>query len=79
MDHVNVSEARAHLSRLLDRVESGEEIIISRSGQPVARLLPYLGTVVTRRPGAWRGRVQIADDFDELPEDLAASFHGESG
>ncbi|MGI8824998.1 MAG: type II toxin-antitoxin system Phd/YefM family antitoxin [Chloroflexota bacterium] len=78
MDQVNVYEAKTHLSRLLDRVEAGEEIIIGRAGRPVARLVPYRLTGGTRQPGAWRGRVKIADDFDELPEEIATAFRGEN-
>lgn len=77
MDVVNVYEAKTHLSRLLDRVEAGEEIVIGRAGVPVARLVPYESSIKRRQPGAWRGRVQIAEDFDEMPEDIAAAFRGE--
>ena len=78
MDQVNVYEAKTHLSRLLDRVEAGEEIIIGRAGRPVARLVPYRKSSPRRVPGAWRGKVEIADDFDDLPPDLAAAFRGEN-
>jgi prevent-host-death family protein len=65
LDTVNVHEAKTHLSRLLERVERGEEIVIARSGRPVARLVP-LEPVERRRPlGLDKGRVWIADDFDE--------------
>lgn len=77
MEQVNVHEAKTHLSRLLERVEAGEEIVISRAGRPVARLTSYRGLASRRRPGAWRGRVRIAPDFDELPPELAAAFRGE--
>jgi prevent-host-death family protein len=77
MKQVNVYEAKAHLSRLLDQVEAGEEIIIGRAGRPVARLIPYCGLVEQRRPGAWRNRMQIADDFDELSVEIDAAFRGE--
>ena len=77
MEQVNVHEAKTHLSRLLERVEAGEEIVISRSGRPVARLTSYRGLASQRRPGAWRGRVRIAPDFDDLPPELSAAFGGE--
>lgn len=75
---VNIHEAKTHLSRLLERVAHGEEIVIGRAGKPIARLVPYVrepGT--TRKPGAWKGRVRIAEDFDELPESVASAFRGE--
>jgi prevent-host-death family protein len=78
MDQINVHEAKTHLSRLLERVEAGEEIIISRAGRPVARLVSYRGLGSHRRPGAWRGLVRIASDFDELPPSLAAVFRGDA-
>lgn len=77
MKQVNVYEAKTHLSRLLNEVESGEEIVIGRAGRPVAMLVPYRKPQQQRQPGAWRGRVWMADDFDELPEDLLAAFEGE--
>jgi len=61
-----VTEAKAHLSSLLDRVCRGEKIIISRAGKPVAILEPYDAMRRPRRPGALRGKIQIADDFDSL-------------
>lgn len=73
---VNVHEAKTHLSRLLDRVAAGEEIIIGKAGRPVARLVPYTGPREPRRPGTLKGRVWMADDFDATPTDLVASFEG---
>jgi prevent-host-death family protein len=74
---VNIHEAKTHLSRLLERVSRGEEIVIARAGRPVARLVPYLEEAPPRKPGGWEGRVWMADDFDELPEEIAAAFRGE--
>jgi prevent-host-death family protein len=72
---VNVHEAKTHLSRLLARVERGEELIIARGGRPVARLLPLEPRSGERTLGADRGRVRISDDFDApLPEDLLRDF-----
>lgn len=78
MKQVNIHDAKTHLSRLLAQVEAGEEVVISRAGRPIARLVAYRGLTKARRPGAWRGRVRIAPDFDELPSDIAAAFRGES-
>lgn len=75
---VNVYDAKTHLSRLLDQVAAGEEVVIARSGRPVARLVPYARPSASRRPGAWRGRVTFADDFDTLPADLEAAFAGDA-
>ncbi len=72
---VNVHEAKTHLSRLLGRVERGEEIVIARAGRPVARLLPVGRPKEERILGLDRDTVVIAGDFDApLPEDLLAEF-----
>lgn len=79
MEIVNVHEAKTHLSRLLQRVEQGEEIVMGRGGRPVAMLVPYRQTKGRRQGGQWRNRVSIAPDFDELPPEVAAAFRGEYG
>ena len=71
-DSVNIHEAKTHLSRLVERVEAGEEITIARAGRPVARLVP-VEQRRPRRPGLWKGRVVIGPDFDApLPEFVEA-------
>lgn len=78
MQQINVYDAKTHLSRLLNQVAQGEEILIARAGKPVAKLVPYREDEPPRVPGAWRGRVRLASDFDDLPPDLAAAFAGEA-
>lgn len=73
---VNIYDAKTHFSALIDRAARGEEIVIARAGKPVARLVP-LEPAKKRTPGAWRGRVWIAPDFDApLPEDVLRDFEG---
>lgn len=68
-------EAKTTLSQLVERAEAGEEIVIARRGTPVARLVPVAaGFSLASVRGAWRGRVRLADDFDELPDDVADAF-----
>ena len=70
---VNVHEAKTHLSRLLAAVEQGSEVVIARSGKPVARLVPYKNP--TRIFGQDAGLFQVPDDFDEpLPPDIQKTF-----
>jgi prevent-host-death family protein len=71
---VGVHEAKTHLSRLLDAVEAGEEVMITRRGEPVARLVaPQY--VPKREFGFHRGLIHIGDDFDDpLPPDIAEAF-----
>jgi len=67
---LNVQEAKTQLSRLLTLVEAGEEVVISRYGKPVARLVRVAPPEPARRPGTWRDSLHIADDFDdEIGED----------
>jgi prevent-host-death family protein len=76
MQTVNVHEAKTHLSRLLERVEAGEEIVLARNGKAVARLVP-VGRGV-RRPGTMKGRIRIRRDFDApLPAGIRKAFRGE--
>lgn len=76
MATVNVYEAKTHLSRLLRRVRSGEEIVIADAGKPVARLVP-LAAAEDRVLGGDEGAVWIADDFDApLPQEILDGFWG---
>jgi prevent-host-death family protein len=71
----NVHQAKTHLSKLLDRVMQGEEIIIARAGKPVARLVPVAPRPARRIPGSARGQVHVSPDFDApLPEEILRSF-----
>jgi prevent-host-death family protein len=65
MRTVNVHEAKTHLSTLLASVEAGEEVVIARSGHPVARLVPY-ASAAGRPIGIDDDRLEIDDDFDEF-------------
>jgi prevent-host-death family protein len=75
MAKVNVHDAKTHFSRLLSRVESGEEIIIAKAGKPVARLVPVEDKVIKRRPGSAKGLIVMKNSFFEpLPEDILGEF-----
>ena len=65
MIKVNVQEAKTQLSRLLGLVEAGEEVMIARYGEPVARLVRATPAAPARRTGTWRDSLRIADDFNE--------------
>ena len=74
---VDVYEAKTHLSRLLDRVAAGEEVVIARAGKPVARLVP-IPAQQPRVPGAWKHLASPPDAFffDPLPEDELRMWEG---
>ena len=75
MIEVNVHEAKTHLSRLLARVEGGEEVLILRAGKPVARLVPASRAKARRRLGADQGKGWMAEDFDApLPKAVLSRF-----
>jgi prevent-host-death family protein len=74
----NIHQAKSQLSRLIERAVAGEEVIISKAGKPVAKLVPYAQKKQQRRLGLLKGKIRIARDFDELPEELAAAFRGET-
>lgn len=76
---VNMHEAKTHLSRLVERAAAGEEIVIARAGQPVARLVGLKTRARKRTLGAYSGMIRMSEDFDELPPDIQAAFEGDSG
>ena len=71
---VNIHEAKTHLSRLVERVEAGEEVVIARAGRPVARLIAFKPRTERRRPGLWKGSVVLAPDFDASNEQIQTTF-----
>ena len=79
METFNVHEAKTQLSKLLERVRTGEEIVIAKAGEPVARLVPYAPARAPRKPGLLKGKIRIAKNFDDpLPNDLLAAFGAET-
>jgi len=77
MTIVNIHEAKTNFSKLVDAVGQGEEVVIAKAGKPAARLVPIQGQKIIRKPGALKGKIRIADDFDApLPDDLQKAFEG---
>ncbi len=71
MDAVSIHEAKTQFSRLVARAEAGEEIIVRRGPTPVAKIVGYRAPTAPRTPGALKGQIVIADDFDETPTEFA--------
>ena len=73
---VNMHEAKTHLSRLVERVEAGEEIVLARAGRPVARIVAFKARREPRKPGFWKGKVWLAEDWDspEVNSEIAELF-----
>lgn len=75
MVKINVHEAKTHFSKLLERVNNGEEVIIAKAGSPIARLVPIGEKPKKRVVGSAQGKVAIADNFDvPLPESILSAF-----
>jgi prevent-host-death family protein len=73
---VNIYAAKTHLSRLIDQVNAGEEVVITRHGRAVARLVPAEGKP-KRKLGTLKGKIWVSDDFDApLPDDMLKLFEG---
>jgi prevent-host-death family protein len=77
MEQINIHDAKTHLSRLLERASSGEEIIIAKAGKPIAKLGPVQATRKGRKKGLLKGKIKIGKSFDKpLPEKIQAAFEG---
>ena len=76
MHIVNIHEAKTHLSQLIAQMLAGEEIIIGKAGQPIAKLVPFSKNSEPRKLGGdWEGRVWMADDFDDTSKEIIDSFY----
>jgi prevent-host-death family protein len=73
---VNIYEAKSKLSKLINRVIAGEEVIVAKSGKPVAKIVPLDKPIQDRKPGSAKGKIIISDDFDApLPDDILKEFY----
>ena len=74
---VNIHEAKTHLSRLVDEVAKGAEIIIAKAGKPLAKLTPIDAPTRKKKLGLLKGKIRVPDDFNSpLPKEILASFEG---
>ena len=75
MKSVNIHAAKTHLSSLVERAASGEEIVLAKAGKPLARLVAYAPRTPRRKPGGLKGRLHVGEDFDApLPSKVAKAF-----
>ena len=79
LEMLNVHAAKTNLSKLLARVAKGEEIVIAKSGTPVAKLVPFVSVAPSRALGAFRGKIWMSDDALESPAWLLDAFEGVGG
>ncbi|MBI2027635.1 MAG: type II toxin-antitoxin system Phd/YefM family antitoxin [Deltaproteobacteria bacterium] len=74
MKVTNIYKAKTEFSKLIERTQKGEEIIISKAGKPLAKIIPFKQRNVPRNPGYWKNKIKIADDFDKLPHSFMKHF-----
>ena len=68
---LNLTEAKSKFSDVVEKASQGEEIIITKMGKPVVRIIRYQAPNSSRRLGLFEGKIRLADDFDEWPDDVA--------
>lgn len=73
---VNMHDAKSNLSRLVEQVLAGEEVVIAKAGVPAVRLVPVQSIQAKRKPGRFKGKITLAPDFGETPEEVVAAFEG---
>jgi len=74
---INVHDAKTHLSRILEDVAAGAEVVIAKAGKPVARLVPFESAPKPKQLGLLKGRIRVAENFNApLPPELLADFEG---
>lgn len=74
---INIHEAKTHLSRIVDEVAAGAEVIIAKAGKPMARLVPMSSTSRPKKLGLLKGKIRVPDDFNApLDDDVIGSFEG---
>ena len=76
MQIANIHEAKTNLSKLLQEVEKGKEVIIAKAGKPLAKLVAYKEKKEPRKIGLLKGKIDIPDDFDEESEEINKLFYG---
>lgn len=77
MTIMNIHQAKTHFSQLVEQAVKGGEVIIAKAGVPILKLVPLPAVKLKRMPGALKGKIRMADDFDApLSDDILASFEG---
>jgi prevent-host-death family protein len=76
MHLINMHQAKTHLSRLVRQACDGQEVIVGRAGEPLVRLVAFKAGAPKRKSGLLKGKIRIADDFEETPTDMINVFYG---
>lgn len=73
----NIYNAKTNLSKLIEQVLAGNDVVIAKAGKPVAKLVSYKAEKKPRKPGAWKGKAWISDDFNDESDEINKLFYGE--
>lgn len=76
MQIYNIHQAKTNLSRLIEKTQKGEVVVIAKAGKPMVKLVPYTEKLKPRKLGLWKGKVWVAPDFDEESEEINELFYG---
>lgn len=77
MQTVNIHQAKTNLSKLIEKTLKGEDVVIAKAGTPVVKLIPVKAKLEPRKPGLWKGKIWVSDDFDDEDEEINKLFYGE--
>lgn len=77
MHNTDIQDVQTNFLKLIDAVLAGDDVVISRAGKPLVRLVPYENSDQPRCPGGWEGQITMADDFDDELAEINAMFYGE--
>ena len=73
---MNIHQAKTHLSQLIESTLKGEDVVIAKAGKPVVKLIAYKEKLIPRKPGLWKGKIKISDDFTDEDEEINKMFYG---
>lgn len=73
---VNMHEAKSQLSKLAELAHKGEKVVVAKAGVPYVDLVPHQPLKRRRQPGSQKGRIRIAPDFDQTPDEVIDAFEG---
>lgn len=76
MQVTNIHQAKTNLSQLIEKAVAGEEVIIAKAGKPVAKIVAHTQILKPRTPGLWKGKITVADDFDDEDKEINEMFYG---
>lgn len=77
MHTVNIHQAKTNLSRLIEKALSGEDVVIAKAGKPVVKLIKFKEKKQWRKPGLWKGKIRVSEDFDDEDEEINKLFYGQ--